>query len=173
MAWDTTLVTMVRVMINDLSDEPTYSDERLQQLIVVAAQYVLREITFSTAYSVAIDVPSISPDPTLPETLDDDFSMFIVLKAACLADYSTYRARAALEGIRARLGPGEIHVMGNSGAFLVLLEGGACKAYEELKMQYMFGGKNMLRCAQAILSPFVSNTFDPLYNLSPQDSRAR
>ncbi len=161
MAWDTTLVTMVRVLINDLGSPPIYSDARLQQLIAVAAIYVAQEIQFPTAYTIDVSVPSITPDPTLTETLDDDYSAFIVLKAACLTDQSTLRSKIALQGIRARLGPAELQI-DNSDSFFKMLSAGPCGAYNELKMQYLFGGKGFARTIKAILSPFVSNTFDPM-----------
>ena len=164
--WDTTLVTMVRVMINDLETVPVYSDARLEQLIVVAATYVLREIHLPITYTITIDTPGISPDPTEATTLDDDFSAFIVLKAACLADNATYRTKVAMEGIKAKLGPAELEVRGGTDAFFKLFAAGPCKAYEDLKTQYLFGGTGLLRSVHAILSPFVSNTFNPVYNLS-------
>lgn len=168
--WDTTLVTMVRVLVNDLEDVPVYSDARLEQLIVVAATYVQREIYLPTSYTIGIDTPSISPDPTEAATLDDDFSAFVVLKAACLVDSSTYRTKVAMEGIKAKLGPAELEVRGGTDAFFKLMSDGPCQAYQDLKMQYMFGGNGMLRSIHAILSPFVSNTFDPVYNLSAYNS---
>ena len=64
MAWDTTMVTILRTIISDL-DASSYSDSRLQQILVVAAQYVQQEISFTTTYTVNIDSPDIAPDPTV------------------------------------------------------------------------------------------------------------
>ena len=57
-----------KIMINDLSDTPTYSDERVQQLIVVAAQYVIvKEVDLTVDYTINIVNPDITPDPVLAE----------------------------------------------------------------------------------------------------------
>lgn len=44
MSWQLEIPIIVRSWINDLSDSPTYSDERIQQLILVAGQYVSLEV---------------------------------------------------------------------------------------------------------------------------------
>ena len=52
MSWQLELPIIVRTWINDLSDTPTYEDDRLQQVLVVSAQYVNREINFTNDYEV-------------------------------------------------------------------------------------------------------------------------
>ena len=101
MSWKNEIPIIVRVWINDLSDTPTYSDDRIKQLIVVAAQYVKREMNFNTVYTIDTLTQSISPDPTTLAAPDQDFIGFVALKAACLLDQSTFRTKAASEGIRA------------------------------------------------------------------------
>ena len=44
MSWQIELPIIVRTLINDLDVTPTYTDDRLQQTLVVAAQYVNREM---------------------------------------------------------------------------------------------------------------------------------
>ena len=56
-----------------------------------------------------------------------------VLKAACLADLSTYRTKAAMAGLKARCGPAVLETLEYTKGFKELLEFGPCKAYEELK----------------------------------------
>lgn len=158
MAWNNTMVTMVRVLISDLDATPTYTDARLEQLIVVASQFVQQELDFSTAYTINIASPDISPDPTVTATKDDAFTNFVVLKAACIADQSTFRTKALAEGIRAVCGPVSLQVAGNLKGFQTLLDKGPCAAYEELKQDYIFGNINNIR---AIFSPFVGNEFRP------------
>ena len=58
------LPIIVRTWINDLSDTPTYEDDRLQQVLVVSAQYVNREINFTNDYEVNLTNLTITPDPT-------------------------------------------------------------------------------------------------------------
>jgi hypothetical protein len=157
MAWNTTMVTMTRVLISDLATPYKYSDERLEQLIVVAAKYVQQDIYGFTDYTVTIDTPDISPDPTVGNDKNDAFVNFTVLKAACIADQSTFRSEALKEGIRVNCGPAAIAVGGRLKGFQTLLEMGPCAAYDEMRTDYIFGNISI----QAILTPFVSNDFDP------------
>ena len=167
MSWQLEIPIIVRSLINDFADPPNYSDERIQQLIVVAAQYVTREVGLNNEYAINIINPDIIPDPTLLAEKDLDFVSFIALKSACLLDQSSLRTRAATEGIRASLGPANISVGGNS-SYQFLLANGPCKMYEDLKFDYDVGNTSLLR---GILSPFVGNNFDPSYLRYPGDHR--
>lgn len=164
MSWSIEIPIIVRSLINDLSDTPEYSDERIQQLIVVSAQYITKEINLVNEYSIDIVNPNIIPDPTLGESRDLDFISFVSLKASCLLDQSTLRTRAATEGIRAALGPASISVGGNIRGFETILKNGPCALYSELKMQHELGNTSLIR---AVLSPFVGNNFDPSYAFNP------
>jgi hypothetical protein len=165
MSWQLEIPLIVRSLINDLSDTPTYSDERIQQLIVVSAQYVTREVNLNNEYSINIINPDIIPDPTLLENKDLDFISFVALKSACFLDQSSLRTRAATEGIKAGLGPATISV-GQNGSYQFLLLNGPCKMYEDLRIDYEIGNTSLLR---GILSPFVGNNFDPSYLRYPGD----
>jgi hypothetical protein len=156
MSWQDETIPMLRVLINDLSASPTYSDDRLEQTLIVAAKLVYQDIDISYTYTISIENVSISPDPTTNS--DDAFLNFIVLKAACIADQSTFRTKAALEGIRAALGPASLSVGGHLPGFKTLLELGPCATYTEMKEQFEFGNVNIVK---GILSPFVGNRFDP------------
>jgi hypothetical protein len=105
-----------------------------------------------------IDVanPSISPDPT--EDNDSIFISLVALKAACIIDQSEYRTKAAMEGIRAALGPASLSVVGQSAAWQTILERGSCASYEELTSHWDVKEATAIR---AVLSPFVGNDFDP------------
>lgn len=159
MAWTTTMTTMVRIYINDTEATQKYTDVRLQNLIAVAAFYVKGEIDFTTAYAVSIDTPSISPDPTLAITLDDTFTGFVVLRAACIADQSTFRTEAFRSNVEARCGKSLLKTSDRTAAFSELLNQGPCALYEQAKLDYEIG--NAQAC-QAILSPFSGPNVDPL-----------
>jgi len=158
MSWDVTMVTMLRVLINDLVEPYTYSDARCDQLLVVGATYVQQEIYFATTYTIDINTPDISPDPTLDATKDQPFTNFTVLKAACLADVSTYRTEALRAGIEARVGPAILKTKDRMIGFDTLLKKGPCEAYKELKAEYEFGDALAIH---AIFSPFSGNNFNP------------
>lgn len=159
MSWQIEIPIIVRSWINDLSETPTYSDERIQQLIVVAAQYVIKEVNLSTDYAINIVIPEITPDPTLLENKDLDFIGLTALKASCILDQSALRTRAISEGIRAALGPAQLSV-GASRSYEVLLNKGPCALYDQLKDDYQMGEAMAIH---AILSPFVGNKFDSRY----------
>lgn len=156
MSWNVELPIIVRTLINDVSDTPTYSDERLLQVLTVAAKYVQFDVVLDNQYTVDVVNPSISPDPT--ENNDEIFIGLVCLKAACIADQSTYRTKTAMEGIRAALGPASLSVAGQSAALREIITHGACAAYDELTSHWDVKEATAIR---AVLSPFVGNKFDP------------
>ena len=166
--WILEIPLIVRTWINDLSDNPTYSDDRLQQVIIVAGQYVTREINLSTQYDCDIVNLSITPDPSGP-VRDDTFIAFVALKTACILDQSTFRTKAAGEGIRAGLGAASVSVAGKLKGYKEILDVGPCAMYEKLRMEYEVGNANGIK---AVLSPFVGNKFDARY-LNREHGRSR
>lgn len=156
MSWSLEIPIIVRTLINDLSDNPTYSDERLQQVIVVAAKYVQFDVILDHQYAIDVSVPNISPDPTTDR--DEIFIALVSLKAACIVDQSELRTKAAMEGIRAALGPASLSVGGSLEGLKMIIEKGACATYDELTSHWDVKDATAIR---AILSPFVGNHFDP------------
>jgi len=154
MAWQDITIPMLRVLINDMAETPTYSDDTLTQLILVSSMYVVQDVDFDVAYSIDIVNQTITPDPS-PDTI---FTNFIVMKAACQADISTYRTKALMDGISARCGPAALSVLGNAKGFKELLTIGPCAAYGAMINDYVFGTGQLCK---AILSPFTGNNFDP------------
>lgn len=162
MYWQVEIPIIVRNLINDLEDTPTYSDNRINQLAVVAAQYVIAEVNLDKTYSINIVSPTIIPDPSDPNTRDTDFVGFIALKTACLLDQSTFRTKAIGEGIKTSLGSANLAIYGNLSGYKNILEFGPCKLYENLSLDHNIGNATAVR---AVLSPFVGNKFDPRYLL--------
>lgn len=156
MAWQDEVLIFIRVLISDLDEPYTYSDNRLTQLAVVSAHIVKNEVPLNYSYSVTISTNTITPDPTTNN--DTAFMNLISLKSACLADWSIYRTEALRSGIKAKLGPGTFETVQRLPGFAELINSGPCASYEKLKMQWSFGGAS---AARVILSPFVSNDFDP------------
>jgi hypothetical protein len=167
MSWQTEIPIIVRTLVNDWSDQPVYSDDRLIQVISVAAKYVQFDVVLDHQYLVDVVSPNITPDPT--DDRDEIFISLVSLKAACLVDQSTYRTKAATEGIRAALGPASLAVNGQSGAWKTILEQGPCALYEELTSHWDVKDASAIA---AVLSPFVGNKFNPRY-LQNHDYRSR
>jgi hypothetical protein len=160
MAWEDELVKMLRIVVNDIGDEPTYGDGRMEQTLAVAAQYVKEEVGgFDYTYDIDINTPDIIPDPTVVN--DDAFSNMIVLKAACIIDQGTFRTKALQAGVKIKCGPAVLETLKTLDGFKQLLEFGPCAAYEEMKKQLAFGGAGSASVVKAILSPFCGNNFDP------------
>jgi hypothetical protein len=156
MSWQIEIPIIVRTLINDLGVDPVYSDERLKQIVVVAAKYVQFDVVLDPTYVIDVSDPSITPDPS--EYNDEIFISLVSLKAACIIDQSTLRTKAATEGIRAALGPALLSVNGNLDGIKMILQMGPCAAYDELVSHWDVAQATSVR---AILSPFVGNNFDP------------
>lgn len=156
MAWQDELPIIVRTLINDLGETPTYTDERILQVITVAAKYVQFDVVLDHKYIIDIVNNGISPDPTIDD--DSIFIGLVCLKTACIIDQSTLRTKAITEGIRAALGPAQLWVSGSLAGINLLLEKGPCAAYEELTSHWDVKEATAIR---AVLSPFVGNKFDP------------
>lgn len=166
MSWNIEMPIIVRTLINDLSDSPTYSDERLLQVISVAAKYVQFDVVLDQAYAVNVVNPDIAPDPTISN--DNIFVSLTCLKAACIVDQSTLRTKAAMEGIRAALGPAQLSVANSLAGIRLIIEQGPCAAYDELTSHWDVKEATAIR---AVLSPFVGNRFDPTSLTYPGDPR--
>lgn len=156
MSWQIEIPIIVRTLINDLGDQPVYSDERIAQVIAVAAKYVQFDVVLDHSYQVDVSNPNITPDPT--DDRDEIFISLVSLKAACIIDQSTFRTKAATEGIRAALGSAQLSVAGNLAGWKTILEQGPCAAYDELVSHWDVAQATSVK---AILSPFVGNRFDP------------
>jgi hypothetical protein len=157
-SWQIELPLMVRTLINDWDDQPVYSDDRLSQVIVVAAKYVQIDVQLPNEYSIDISNPQITPDPIINK--DDIFVGMVALKSACMMDQSSLRTKAAMEGIRAALGPANLSVAGSLAGITTILEKGPCVLYQELKDTWNISEASNIK---AILSPFVGNNFNPRY----------
>lgn len=156
MSWEVELPIIVRTLISDLGSPPLYSDARLLQVLAVSAKYVQFDVVLDHKYDVSVTNSTISPDPTIDN--DDIFVSLVCLKAACLMDQSSIRTKAAMEGIRASLGPASLSVGGSLAGLKMIIDHGPCALYEELTSHWDVANASAIR---AILSPFVGNKFDP------------
>lgn len=156
MAWQDDLTIIVRTLINDLDSPYEYSDQRIQQVLVVAAKFVQFDVNLDYIYNIDVVNSSITPDPI--ENKDDIFMSLTALKAACIVDQGAFRTKAALEGIKTSLGAANLSIGGSTQGFKDIINHGACALYDELTAHWDV--KNASAIA-AVLSPFAGNRFDP------------
>jgi hypothetical protein len=152
MSWDRTMVTITRGIIDDLdSDNYTYTDSRLQQLLVIAAHYVTLNVTFNQTYTINIDSPDITPDPTVAPK-DQGFVNLTVLKAACILAKGEYRKDSS-KGMVIKDGPSSIDARTLVQSKKDLMTD-MCEAYAEAELQYRLGNS---KAGEAIVGPHLTN----------------
>ncbi len=158
MAWKKDITIIVRVLINDLVSPYAFADARLEQAIVVGAHFVLTDFSLFKDYVINILKPEITPDPTEATTKDDIFINCVALKSACIIDQSIFRTKAALEGVKAAMGPANLSIKGNLEGFKILLDQGPCALYKSFLQDFEIANATNI---SAVLGPFVGNKFDP------------
>lgn len=152
-SWSGDGVFMLRQIINDAdSGSYTYSNSRLQSLMLVAARHVIQDMPLFGSLNIDVMANTLSPDPFASGTKNDDLSNFIVLKAACLADQATYRTRSQKAGKTWKDAQSSLSYGGDYiKSWQVILETGPCKLYDELKFEYQLGNATAIK---GIFGPF-------------------
>ena len=150
------MTIMVRTLINDSVEPYQFSDERIQQTILVAGKYVQFDVVLDHPYTIDVVNSTINPDPTVDQ--DEIFIILTSLKAACLVDQGTLRTKAAMDGVRAVLGPASLSVGGSSAGWEMILKHGPCKLYDDLVEHWDVANASAIA---AVLGPFSGNQFDP------------
>ena len=162
--WQSTSLIMLRTMLNDAGcDTVKYTPQRLEDLLITSAYLLPLEVHFSSTFVVDVEARTITPNP-ISQTDGDEFINFMVLKSACLADEGNFRTAALSQGITARLGPASLQTNSYGQYLGTLLNEGPCKAYSRLVEVYnmSYDGSKIIR---AVMSPFVSNDYDPTNQL--------
>lgn len=137
MGWDSDLVIMTRVLVNDLAVPQKYGDEELQKVLVCAAILVGKEIGFPNQYNLDIVTPAITPDPlTLQDSL---FIALVPLKAACILNQGAYMT-AIGQGIKVRDGDSAIDTSVGFAGWRDILKLGPCASYQKLSWQVQTAG---------------------------------
>jgi len=157
--WLSIARTMLRTMLND-AGASSYTNSRLDDMLIASAYLIVSDINFITTYSVNIQDETVSPDPSVTSDDGSDFISLVVLRAACMSDESAFRTAALMQGVQARCGPATLNTSAYGQYLREIFKDGPCKAYDTLKYEYNFGydGKRVVR---AVMGPFVSNTFQP------------
>ena len=150
--WQTELVELLRVLVNDL-DSTLYTDERLRRTIISAAFQVLREgVTFAYEFDADLGDQDITPDPTEPESKDEDFMNLICIKAGCIINRGD-AAKASRQAIAVKDGTSAIDLRDTLKGALALLDKSWCQVYDEEILAVRIAELNMTAGA-AVLGPF-------------------
>lgn len=153
MSWANEMVIILRHLIDDVCNI-TYTNSRLEETIIVAAQLVNLEVDFDKTYIIDIDALILTPDPTA-SVRDNAFINLVVLKAACIILSGEAKANALL-AIKIKDGPTEIDT-GQRHKALEVRVTHVCEDYTRAKLQYVTGDG---RTGQAVMTPFTWNRND-------------
>lgn len=151
MAWDEEMNIMTRVWVNDAAASK-YTDDRLNQAILMSMMVVQMELDFDNTYEVNIVQETVDPDPTVDPYRDTDFMTLVTIKTACTIDRGS-ASDAAGQALRVKDGQSEVDLRDRFKAQLELLKTGWCSVYDKLKDQFILGQRGSMLGA-AVLSPF-------------------
>ncbi len=130
MSWNTDLVLMTRIIINDIDVPQKYTDTYIQQVLITAGIITDADFTFDFTYVYSLNNITITPDPVIKD--DFEFMSLVPLKAACLLTQGEFR-QALGQGIKVRDGDSAIDTSVSFRGYSDILELGACKSYQNLK----------------------------------------
>ena len=150
MSWQGQMTTVVRHLINDVDPSNyTFSTDRGETTILVAAQLLIMNVDFNNTYDVNVEASTLSPDPSDLDTKDDPFIALACLRAACIIVGSEIRKESG-NAISIKDGPSAIDLRGVTSTLTVLYQD-LCKKYDEALLDYRSG--NSLS-GQSILGPY-------------------
>lgn len=158
MSYQSDMVGILRVYIDDLCTPYRFDDKRLLSVLMVAGRNVLRDgqSSFTFNYNIDITNQTISPDPSA----DFAFVDLTVLKAGCLIDHTEARRAAKNAGFTVNEFASKIDTKGLADARFKIIEVGMCKTYEDSMFTYLTSQNTA--SGLAILSPF--RTYYTTYN---------
>ena len=146
MSWQTDAVALIRTQVQDLDyNNYTYTDDRLEEVFIVAAYNIINDVSFNTSYVVNITNSTISPDPVS----DTYFMSLTALKASCLILFSEYKT-AGSNSIMVTDGPSTINYSGVAKELKEMWKH-CLDQYDQLKLKYSIGEGSS---GQAILTPY-------------------
>lgn len=150
MSWQGSMTTIVRHLINDVdSTSYTFSTDRVETTILVAAQLLIMNVDFNNDYDINVEAITLSPDPTDTDTKDDPFIALACLRAACIVIGSEIRKESG-NAISIKDGPSAIDLRGVTSTLTVLYQD-LCKKYDESLIDYRAGNSVS---GQSILGPY-------------------
>jgi hypothetical protein len=149
MSWHDMIPDMIRWLVNDL-DGSTYSTGQIEQVIVIAAQFVQNDVDFDNTYTLNIATRAITPDPTTP-SIDDGFVNLVSIKAACIILTGECK-KAAVETFRVVDGFSTIDTKGRYNALKEQLDE-MCDNYNNAKLQHQAGSNSP---GESVLAPYTT-----------------
>lgn len=153
MAWQDEMTTMLRYMLGDITEgKLVYSDDTLQNTILVGAIQVGNAVAFEMQYSASLSSGLLTPDPTFGPGKNTWFMDLVTLKAASILD-RTEATLAARRAIIVRDGSSAIDLSKVADAKIRLLEKGWIAAYDDAVFTYQYQRTQNISGA-AIMTPF-------------------
>lgn len=160
MTWQNEITRMVRFLVNDI-DATSYTDDRLEETILVAAQLLLSSMDFEQSYTVDVDSLVLTPDPTASPK-DNFFINVLAIKTATIILGSeaktlaaqSYRIKDATSSIDISSAYQSIHQL-----YLEL-----CDKLDKMIIDYRAGNSI---AGQAVLTPYTwegGNLGEPIRN---------
>jgi hypothetical protein len=151
MSWQNEIVRMVRFLINDI-DATSYSDDRLEETVLVSAQLLISGVDFDNTYTVDVDTLTLSPDPTTLTTKDNNFINLLAIKTACIILGSEAKTLAA-QSYRIKDGPSSIDISMAYQATKQLYTD-LCDKLDKMILDYKAGNSV---AGQAIITPYTQD----------------
>ena len=149
MPWQNEMTIIVRHLVNDLdSSSYIFTDDRVEESVLVSAQLASLEIDFENTYTIDVDSVSLSPDPTDSSNKDDSFINLVSLKTAQMLLGSELKTHS-LNAISLRDGPSALDLRGIVTGLKILFDD-INKRYDEALIQYKLNGV----VGQAVLGPY-------------------
>jgi hypothetical protein len=152
MAWDDEMPIIVRGLIQDWGTPPTYTDDQINQIVLIAAQSVQTEATFTEAYAVDVVNATVAPDFTdrTDAHRNEMLINLVALKSACILTGAEVRKYAG-QSIAIRDGTSAISLQRNP-QLLKLMQSTYCEGYSQALYKYKIEGNSEF--GEAIVGPF-------------------
>ena len=138
MSWQSDSTFVLRIMIGDITEPQTYTDDTLENFVLVAAKRIVGSLRLGDSYTVNINSASIQPDPTTQGiggesvmNLIELYSRIIILEGEA--------KRAANQAIAIKDGPSAIDLKEVAKSKLALLKQ-AKEDYENAILDFWLKG---------------------------------
>lgn len=156
MPWQNEMVRIVRYLIDDIVEPYTYSNERLEETILVAAQLGKYDASYAQNYTIDVDSLALSPDPTTAGSKDDGFINLTSIKTAMIVLNAEVKL-AASQAVQVTDGPSSINM---ASAYKAIKERAdeLAKRYQEAIVRYQLGGAGL---GEFVTGPITNESLSP------------